>query len=191
MVHPLVDDPDGALENTGDSHGILGKYAESELIDHLGNTVVDLGIAVIRTTGQYDALYALLLHLNDHLLTLVTDIFLEIGIFLCTGSDSGLCLFLGDTEISESLRQRLGNRIELVQGHEGIKESYALFLDILYVIPDNFGIRTNDGTVIVIARSAVLISLIRDIGIEDSRDTSGDQVLDMTVCELSGIADTL
>ena len=54
VVHPLIHDNEGTLRLIEIGDGILGKHCHTIGIDELRDTVVDLGIDMVRSSGQND-----------------------------------------------------------------------------------------------------------------------------------------
>ena len=61
MVHPLVQNDDGALGILQMGDGVLGEDGDAVGIDHLRDAVVDLRIHVVGTACQHDALHIVVL----------------------------------------------------------------------------------------------------------------------------------
>ena len=61
MVHPLVVHAQIALQLTQMRHGILGEHGHTIAADKLGQRMVDLGVNVVGTARQHDAVTVVLL----------------------------------------------------------------------------------------------------------------------------------
>ena len=188
MIHPLVYYTDRSCKSSGNRDAVLCKNSESQLIDHLGDSVIDLGVDMIRSSGEHDAVHSALLHLIDHTRAFGSDIFLKSSVFLGAFINSSLSFCQSYALILEDFRELLRYFIKIIKGHERIHEVDILLFNVLDIILDYFRIGTNDRTIVVIARILILDHLIRNIGIEDILDPAAYKILDMTVCQLGRIA---
>ena len=191
MVHPLVNNTDRTLESSRNGDTVLTENGKTEGVDHLRNTVMDLRIRVIRTAGKNNTLLACPFEILDDFLTFSSDIRLVLVVLLvsCGNGLYGLCLC--NAEISKRDRELLGKGVIVIERQERIEIRDSLILDILEVIADNFRIGSYDRAVKVVTGLFVLMTLIRNIRIEDRLDALFDQCLNMAVNEFGRIADTL
>ena len=74
MVHPLVGDNQWALNLTEMTDRVLGQNCHSIGSDELRDSVVDLRIDVIRTTGEHDSVFAMFFQPCDCLLAILLHI---------------------------------------------------------------------------------------------------------------------
>ena len=95
VVHPLVDQADGALELAQVGDRILGEHGQAEAREQLGDRVVDFGVVVVGTAGEDDAVGARLLHPSERFLALHMDVVLEAQVLFPGGVDGFVDLAAG------------------------------------------------------------------------------------------------
>ena len=92
MVHPLVDDANRTLGLHQVCKRILGKDRKTKARDKLGQGVVDLGVVVVRTAGEHDAVATVVLDPLKGLLAHGLDVLVETRIGLKGGVNGGIDL---------------------------------------------------------------------------------------------------
>ena len=81
VIHPLIHHADRTLKTRHVRDRIFREHCQAEALEQLGDSMVDLGIEVIRPARQHDAMRARILHPFERLFTLVADVLLEGHIF--------------------------------------------------------------------------------------------------------------
>ncbi len=109
MVHPLVDDADRALGLYQMRERILGKDRKAKARDKLGQGMVDLGVVMVGTAGEHDAVTAVVLDPLKSLLAHGLDVLVETRIGLKGSVDGGIDLGARDLGRAHD-RDRLAHR---------------------------------------------------------------------------------
>ena len=193
MVCPLVDDAERSLDGSEVSDGILGEDREPEAREKLGDAVIDLGIEMIGTTGEHDALEAALPDFCDGLLALARGLVAERFLLDPRVAHGGEDIPALDVELRrEFLDEAFGKAPLVVDREEGIHEDGSVVLpERVHVVPENFGIARDDRAVVMVAHARVLDLLVGRARIENELHARGEECLDVTVTDLSGIAHRL
>ena len=114
MVHPLVDDANRTLGLHQVRKRILGKDRKAKARDKLGQGVIDLGVVMVRTAGEYDAVAAVVLDPLKGLLAHGLDILVEARIGLKSSVDGGIDLGARDlgTAHTTATGLRIGHTVD-------------------------------------------------------------------------------
>ena len=201
MVHPLVHQADGALERAQVRDGVLGEHGQPEARQKLGDGVVDLGVVVVRTASQHDAVRAGALHPRKRLGALRADVALERLVLGPRGLHSGVHLGARRRRnaFAHQLRMRFHQLDEqalfkvllAVVGQPGIQELRARFAQLVDVEAQRLGVAGHDRAVEVVARALILLPLPLAAREPDEVGALVQQVHDVAVRELRRVAHAL
>ena len=206
MVHPLVDDADRALGLHQVSKRILGKDRKAKARDKLGQGMVDLGVVLVGTAGEYDAVAAVVLDPLKGLLAHGLDILVEARIGLKSGVDSGIDLGARDFRTAHATATgfSVGHAVDgehLVQTalelglvvirHKRIQELDVLLADLVDVERQRRGVAHDDGAVVTVAGGRILLALPAHARHPDKVDVTVDEVHHVAVAHLGRIAHAL
>ena len=92
VIHPLIDDANRTLGLHQMRERILGKDRKAKARDKLGQGMVDLGVVMVGTTGEYDAVAAVVLDPLKGLLAHGLDVLVKTRVGLVGGVDGGIDL---------------------------------------------------------------------------------------------------
>ena len=206
VVHPLVDNADWALGLHQMRERILGKDRKTKARDKLGQGVVDLGVVVVGTAGEHNAVAAVVLDPLKSLLAHGLDVLMKTRIGLIGGIDGGVDLGAGDLGSAHATATGLGvghavDGEHLVQaalelgliviGHKRIQELDVLFADLVDVERQRRGVTHDDGAVVAVTSRRVLFALPAHARHPDKVDVTVDEVHHMAVAHLGRIAHAL
>ena len=206
MVHPLVDDADGAFGLYQVRKRILGKDRKAKARDKLGQGVVDLGVVMVGTTGEHDAVTAVVLDPLKSLLAHGLDILVETRIGLKSSVDGGIDLgardlgtahatatglCIGHTVDGEHLVQTALKLGLIVIRHKRIQELDVLFANLVDVERQRCGVAHDDGAVVTVAGGRILLALPAHARHPDEVDIAVDEVHHMAVAHLCRVAHAL
>ena len=186
MVHPLVQHGERTLDRCQVGDAVLRKHSHAEGIDQFRDSVIDLGINVVGTSGKDDAVSAGLLQIVQDFLAFVVDCLAAAFQFLPAGIDSSADLISRNAGIQ--VNQLLLNRVLTGEGNKWALKTDVQIPEILDIVLDIHRIGSDDGAVVVIAGILELLSLIRHAGIEDGLDPLRDQPFNVTVGDLGRVA---
>ena len=206
VVHPLVDDADGALGLHQVRKRILGKDRKAKARDKFGQGMVDLGVVMVGTTGEHDAVTAVVLDPLKSLLAHGLDVLVETRIGLKGSVDGGIDLGardLGSTHATAT-SLRIGHTVDgkhliqtalelglVVIRHKRIQELDVLLADLIDVERQRRGVTHNDGAVIAVASRRILLALPAHARHPDEVDVTVDEVHHVAVAHLGRIAHAL
>ena len=149
-------------------YAVLCKHCEVVGSDQLRNTVVNLGIKMIRSSREDDSVNMVFLYIFKRFLTGTLYVFPCPCLFL-PGSLGGK-RYLINRDLGKLITESLGHSEKRSEGHERVTEFHLTarygFDVILYVL----GIGGDDRAVVVIRAAFYLVALIEDSGIEDEVD---------------------
>ena len=185
-------------------HGIFREYGHAIAADELGQRMVDLGIDMVGTTRQHDAVAVVLLDPTQRLLALGAHGRLEVEVGLPREIDGignldarrplhgqhvdtlspEVFLALLDQMLEEALLEGL----LVVIGNEWVEELRAAVLELVDVELESLGVAHDDGTVVMVVCALVLLTLPADAGHPDEVDVLVEQIHDVTVRQLGRIA---
>ena len=185
-------------------HGIFREYGHAIAADELGQRMVDLGIDMVGTTRQHDAVAVVLLDPTQRLLALGAHGRLEVEVGLPREIDGignldarrplhgqhvdtlspEVFLALLDQMLEEALLEGL----LVVIGNEWVEELRAAVLELVDVELEGLGVAHDDGAVVMVVRALVLLTLPADAGHPNEVHVLVEQVHDMPVGELGRIA---
>ncbi len=206
VVHPLVDDANRTLGLYQMRKRILGKDREAKARDKLGQGVVDLGVVMVGTAGEYDTVAAVILDPLKGLLAHGLDVLVEARIGLKSSVDGGIDLGARDlgTAHATATGLSIGHAVDgehLVQAalelglvvirHKRIQELDVLLADLVDVECQRRGIAHNDGAVVTVAGSRILLALPAHARHPDEVDIAVDEVHHMAVAHLCRVAHAL
>ena len=148
VVHPLVDDADGTLGLHQVRERILGKDRKAKARDKLRQGVVDLGVVMVGTAGEHDAVTAVVLNPLKSLLAHGLDVLVETRIGLKGSVDGGIDLGARDlgTAHATATGLRIGHTVDgehlvqtalelglIVIGHKRVQELDVLLADLVNI----------------------------------------------------------
>ena len=206
MVHPLVDDANRALGLHEMRERILGKDRKAKARNKLGQGVVDLGIVVVGTAGEHDAMSTVVLDPLKGLLAHGLDVLVETRIGLKGGVDGGIDLGARDlgTAYATATGLRIGHTVDgehlvqtalelglIVIGHKRVQELDVLLADLIDIECQRRGVAHNDGAVVAVAGRRVLLALPAHARHPNEVDIAVDKVHHVTVAHLGRIAHAL
>ena len=190
MVGPLVHNAEGALHAAQVGHGILGKDGKAKARNHLRNTVVNLRVKVVGAAGKHNSPSPHDNHLGQRLLTCLLGLPSE-GLLLLPGSIHGTDNLLHrDVEFFPQLLMEPNRQpVLVVDGQEGIhKGDGGITAEGIHIVAKHLRVAGDDGAVVVVARTVILLDFVRSTGIEDELDSLLQQGLHVAVGNLSRIA---
>ena len=191
VVAPLVDNLKAPLLHGDVIDRILGENRQLVGLDHLGDAVIDLGIDMIGTTCKQDGVLARLCNAVENLLTIVADV-LTILLDLCIAriNRSRNLLFSDALGLSELLHEALDHALAVVDRQERLDKADILLTQDIHVDADVLRIGGDNRAVEIICRRArLIVHIVRLAGVENRIDALLDEVDNMPVCELRGIAE--
>ena len=206
MVHPLVDDANRTLGLHQVRKRILGKDRKAKARDKLGQGVVDLGVVVVRTAGEYDAVAAVVLDPLKSLLAHGLDILVEARIGLEGGVDGSIdlgardlgtahaaatSLSIGHTVDGEHLIQAALELGLVVIGDKRVQELDVLLTDLVDVECQRRGVAHDDGAVVAVTGGRILLALPAHARHPNEVDIAVDKVHHMAVAHLCRVAHAL
>ena len=206
MIHPLVDDADRALGLHQMRKRILGKDREAKARDKLGQGVVDLGVVVVGTAGEHNAVAAVVLDPLKGLLAHGLDVLVETRIGLKGSVDGGIDLgarYLGAAHTTatglgidhavdgEHLVQAALELGLVVIGHKRVQELDVLLADLVDVECQRRGVAHDDGAVVTVTGRRVLFTLPAHARHPNEVDVAVDKVHHVAVAHLGRIAHAL
>ena len=168
--------------------------------------MVDLGVVVVGTAGEYDAVAAVVLDPLKGLLTHGLDVLVETRIGLEGGVDGSIdlgardlgtahaaatSLSIGHTVDGEHLIQAALELGLVVIGHKRIQELDVLLADLVDVECQRRGVTHDDGAVIAVAGGRVLLALPAHARHPDKVDVAVDKVHHVAVAHLCRVAHAL
>ena len=206
VVHPLVDDADGALGLHQVRERILGKDRKAKARDKLGQGMVDLGVVVVGAAGEHNAVATVVLDPLKSLLAHGLDVLVETRIGLKGGVDGGINLGardLGSTHATAT-GLRIGHTVDgehliqtalelglVVIGHKRIQELDVLLANLVDVERQRRGVAHDDGAVIAVASRRILLALPAHARHPNEVDIAVDEVHHVAVAHLGRIAHAL
>ena len=206
MVHPLVDDANRTLGLYQMRKRILGKDRKAKARDKFGQGVVDLGVVMVGTTGEHDAVTAMVLDPLKSLLAHGLDILVEARIGLKSSVDGGIDLGardLGSTHATAT-GLRIGHTVDgehlvqtalelgfIVIGHKRVQELDVLLANLVDIERQRRGVTHDDGAVIAVASRRILLALPAHARHPDEVDIAVDEVHHVAVAHLGRIAHAL
>jgi len=202
VVHPLVNDADGALERAEVCDGVLGEHRQAEAGEQLGNGMVDLGVVVVRAACEHDAVGAGLLHPGKRLLALGAHVGLELGILFPCVVDGRLDLGarrqagMAANDLLEVVGQlvvkALLQVVFLVVGQPRVQErGRARLAQVVDVEAQGLGVAGDDRAVVMVAGALVFLALPLGARHPDEVWVLLEQVHHVAMAELGRVAHAL
>ena len=199
MVHPLVNHADGTLERAQMRDGVFGEHRQAEAGQQLGDGVVDLGIVVVRTSGQHDSVRAGLLHPPQRFLALCPHVALELlvlgpSLVDCSidfGAGRQFRVPLDNTPVRfrQLEKQAFLQVVLLVVRQPRVQERRRIgFAQLIDVEAQRLGVAGYDRAVVVVASAFVFLAFPFGAGHPDEIGVLLEQVHHVTVRELRRIA---
>ena len=168
--------------------------------------MVDLGVVMVGTTGEYDAVAAVVLDPLKSLLAHGLDVLVKTRVGLVGGVDGGIDLgardlgtahatatglSIGHTVDGEHLVQAALELGLVVIGHKRVQELDVLLADLVDVERQRRGVAHDDGAVIAVAGGRILLALPAHARHPDEVDITVDEIHHMAVAHLGRIAHAL
>ena len=206
VVHPLVDDANRTLGLYQMRKRILGKDRKAKARDKFGQGVVDLGVVMVGTTGEHDAVTAMVLDPLKSLLAHGLDILVETRIGLKSSVDGGIDLgardlgsthatatglSIGHTVDGEHLVQAALELGLVVIGHKRIQELDVLLANLVDIERQRRGVAHDDGAVVAVTGGRILLALPAHARHPNEVDIAVDKVHHMAVAHLCRVAHAL
>ena len=183
------------------SDGILGEHRKAEAGQQLGNGMVDLGIVMIGTTRQHDAVRAGPLHPGERLLALDAHVALERLVLGPSSFDGGIDLRARrrgnplsheiGMRLYQVLVQTFFEQVLAIVRQPRIEELHIGGAQFVDVETQRLGIARHDGAVEVVSGAFILLTLPLAAGEPDEVGMLVEQIHDMAVRQLGGIAHAL
>ena len=191
VVAPLVDDLQASFLHGDMVDGVLGEDGQFVRLYHLGDAVVDLRIDMIGTPREKDGVLARLLDAVENPLSVVAHILPVLRDLCVAGIHGGGDLFLADAlDFSELLGQTLDHALAVVDRKERLEEADILLAQDVHVAANILGVGRNDRAVEVVCPAAgLVVHIVRLAGVEYRRDALFDEIDDVPVRELCGVAE--
>ena len=154
--------------------------------NQLWNTMVNLIVNMIRTTGENNTMFTVCLQPGNGFFTFS----IHSLTCLCQFLPSKLCSFfdLGSRDLRKCFNQLRSYGVHTGESHERIAEINMFTAQFFHIILDIFRIRGNDRTVIMVIGIRELISFIWDCRIENEMYTLLNQPFNVPMSQLSRIA---
>ena len=194
MIRPLIDDAKRPLDAAQMRDAVFGKDREPQIVYQFGNTVIDFGIEVIRTTCEHDAVCAAPDRFFDRFDTLFFRIAPKLFLFRPRFVDRARdALFRQFRKVRDKLfGQAHGQTVFIVNRQKRIHvQNGSVLPQRIDIVAQHFGIACDDGTIIVIARSRIFLQFVGRAGIENKFYTLLQKAFDVSVRNLSRIAHRL
>ena len=202
MIHPLVDHADGTLERAQMRNGVFGEHRQAEAGQQLGDGVVDLGIVMVRTSGQHDSVRAGFFHPPQRLFALGPHVALELfvlgpsfvdgSINLGTGRQLRVPLDNASIRFSQLEEQAFLQVVLLVVGQPRVQERRRIRLaQLIDVEAQRLGVACDDRAVVVVAGTFIFLALPFGARHPDEVRVLLEQVHHVAVRKLRGIAHRL
>ena len=206
MIHPLVDDANRTLGLHEMRKRILGKDRKAKARDKLGQGMVDLGVVVVGTAGEHDAVTAVVLDPLKGLLAHGLNVLVETRIGLKGSVDGSIDLGARDlgTAHATATSLRIGHTVDgehLVQtalelglvviGHKRVQELDVLLANLVDIERQRRGVAHDDGAVIAVASRRILLALPAHARHPNEVDVTVNKVHHVAVAHLGRIAHAL
>ena len=168
-------------------YGILGNNDETEGGCKTVDAVTDFRVDMVRSSGKNHHAFSMLFCKGKGTLTLGTDVVHVLVICGKACTDSFFDCTVGNRRslFAECAGQRTGKNFFGIEIQIGIEE--IRFCKGIHIAVQKLGIISHDGTVIVV-RGLMLVDVVGQTRIEDCVHAALDQLLNVTVHDLCGIA---
>ena len=203
MIHPLVNNTDGALRHHLMSNGILGEHGKAKRRDQLRNSVVNLWVVVIRTTCKNNTVGIVLLNPSKSLVTCAVHLVLDVDVFLPCSLNSGvnfsardvlaaeatlayLCVLLA--LFTDKLVQTALELVLLVVRNERSHVLDGRIGELVHVEAQRLRVAHDNWAVVVVGCGVVLLALPTNTRHPNEVWVLGQQVHDVAVGKLRRIA---
>ena len=203
MIHPLVNNADGALRHHLVSNGILGENGKAKGRDQLRDGVVDLGVVVIGATCKNNTVSVVLLNPRKSLVTCAVHLVLDVNVFLPSSLNSGVNLGARDVLAAEATLAYLGVLLALF-ADELVQTTLELVLlvirnershvldgrigELVHVEAQRLRVAHDNWAVVVVGCGVVLLALPTNTGHPNKVWVLSQQVHDVAVGKLCRIA---
>ena len=168
VIHPLIGYNKGALNLCQVRNAVLSQYGDAIRGDQLRNTVVDLLVNMVWTSGQDDTLHMIVTEIFNRFFALIFHILTGFGKLIPGGFNRCLNFLRTDIRcLTKLLSHSLNNMFFIIQGKEGIHKLNMFGFQLLHIVFNIFRIRSNNWTVVMIIGTFHLVPLIRNAWIED------------------------
>lgn len=168
--------------------------------------MVDLGVVMVGTTGEYDAVAAVVLDPLESLLAHGLDVLVETRIGLKSSVDGGIDLgardlgtahatatglSIGHTVDGEYLVQTALELGLVVIGHKRVQELDVLLANLVDIERQRRGVAHDDGAVIAVAGRRILLALPAHARHPNKVDIAVDEVHNVAVAHFCRVAHAL
>ena len=206
VVHPLVDNANRTLGLYQMRKRILGKNRKAKARDKLGQGMVDLGVVMVGTTGEHNAMATVVLDPLKGLLAHGLDVLVETSVGLKGSINSGIDLGARDpgTAHATATGLRIGHTVDgehlvqtalelglIVIRHKRVQELDVLLADLVDIECQRRGVAHDDGAVIAVASRRILLALPAHARHPDKVDIAVDEVHHVAVAHLGRVAHAL
>ncbi len=189
VVGPLIPYSQRSLHSRLIDHAVLGEYCQAEPGDQFRNPVVDFGVDVVGPPGEYDAAAPVGSQPLQGAAAFGANIGLDLRVLGVAGRDCFASLGDGDPELGEGLDQTPGQMVGLVEVEERHQVADVRLPQAVHVRTEHLRIERDHRTVEVVVGLGRRILLVGHTGVEDGAHAALQQVLDMPVAQLGGVAD--
>ena len=170
---------------------ILREHDHAERADRLGDAVVDLGVDVVRASGEHDAPAVVLLHVGERLETFLLHVVLEDLVLGVRGLDRGLGLLAAHVRPGELLDDAVDHELVVGEVEVRVHVADAVLAQFGHVRADHHRVVGHDRAVVVVVRIGHEVVLVAHARVEDVLDALAQQPLDVAVHQLGRVADVL
>ena len=186
VVHPLVVYAQRPFDRSKVGDRILGQDGNVVGGNHIRDSMVNLRVNMIRTSGENNAVMMGFLHPFEDFPSLLAYFIADIRHLNPSGVAGLADLLFGN--VMEDLYQLVCQGLLRGHGQERIHEVDGRILQLVDVVLDVFGVRGNDRAVVVIYGFREFLTFIGNTWIENILHTLTDQPGDVAVADLGGIA---
>ena len=188
VIHPLIHDIERSFYFVQMRDRIFCQDGNIIGVDQLRQSVIDLRVRVIRTSGKNNSAIAGFIQKLDRLFTFTTHIFSACSKFQPCFVNSSADLICGNRKFFTKLFNQSGRkRLFTLERHKRMHKINFSGYDRIHVIFDIFRIGSYDRTVVVVVGFFKFISFVRDTRIKNMFDPFVDKPLYMSVCQLCRI----
>ena len=189
MIHPLIGNDERTVRFGQMGDGILCQHCKAIRSDQLRNTMVDLFINMVRTSGKDNTFHMVLLHVSQGHLTVALNRSVD-KFKLFPGLLDG---FFDLTRVNTEACSKLFNKTFFqmtftFKSHERIHKQNGRISQFFNVILDILSIRSNNRAVVIVGGTFCFLALIRNTWIEDEFHIMLQQPHNMTMNKLGRIA---
>ena len=203
VIHPLVNNTDGALRHHLMSNGILGENSKTKRRNQLRNSVINLWVVVVWATCKNNTVSVVLLNPRKSLVTCAVHLVLDVDVFLPSSLNSGVNFGARDVLAAEATLAYLGVLLALF-ADELVQTTLELVLlvirnershvldgrigELVHVEAQRLRIAHDNWAVVVVGCGVVLLALPTNAWHPNEVWVLGQQIHDVAVRKLCRIA---